>query len=263
MATRDSGGVAARFEQVMSPAILDVLRSVFRRMNRGMVLLWRLGLGRLAGVWPRGFGRLLVIEHIGRRTGVRYLTPVNYTMVDDSLFCVAAFGEKSDWYRNIMAKPQVAVWLPGGRWLATVEDASDHARRLDVMRQLLLDSGFAAPLFGLHPHKITDNELEHATSSYQLVRIETIRPEKARPGPGDRGWVGAIAVALVVVISLRSRHRRRERPTTPPADRALDGRGRSRGGGAVEDPGSGCSDCVTLRASPTEMPDTPMVADES
>ena len=62
-----------RYARVMSPASLDLLRRAFRRMNRGMVLLWRLGLGRMAGVWPRGFGRLLVIEHTGAVEGANLL----------------------------------------------------------------------------------------------------------------------------------------------------------------------------------------------
>lgn len=173
----------------MEPDTLDVLRRVFHLMNMGMVLFWRLGLGRLAGVWPRGFGRLLVIEHTGRRSGSCYRTPVNYTVVGDDLYCVAAFGERTDWYRNLLANPNSAVWLPDGRWDAEVADVSDDPGRVDLTRRVLVDSGFAAHLFGLHPNEIEDEDLAEAISAYRLVRIRPLRKQTATVGPGDLMWI--------------------------------------------------------------------------
>ncbi len=202
----DRRGIAARYQRVMEPDALYLLRRVFHRMNRGMLLLWRLGLGRFAGMWPRGFGRLLVIEHTGRRSGSRYRTPVNYTIVGDDLYCVAAFGERTDWYRNLLASPNTAVWLPDGRWEAEVADFSDGPHRVDLMRRVLIDSGFAAHLFGLHPHEIADEDLDEATSSYRLVRIRPLRPQQA-PGPGDLTWIWYLIGAAVGAASLRRRSR--------------------------------------------------------
>jgi deazaflavin-dependent oxidoreductase (nitroreductase family) len=154
-----------------------------------MVLLWRLGLGRLANVWPKGFGRLLVIEHTGRRSGSRYLTPVNYTTVRDDLYCVAAFGDRTDWYRNLLATPNTAVWLPDGRWEASVADVSEDPQRIDLMRNVLIDSGFAARLFGLNPHRIADEDMADATATYRLLRIRRLQRRAAPNGPGDLTWI--------------------------------------------------------------------------
>lgn len=191
----------------MQPDALDLLRRVFHQMNRGMLLLWRLGLGRFAGMWPRGFGRLLVIEHTGRHSGSRYRTPVNYTIVGDDLYCVAAFGERTDWYLNLLAKPDAAVWLPDGRWEAEVADVSDDPDRADLMRGVLIDSGFAARLFGLHPRKITDEDLTKATAGYYLIRIRPLRRQKALEGPGDLAWIWFPIGAAVGAGLLRRRSR--------------------------------------------------------
>ncbi|MFV1970195.1 MAG: nitroreductase family deazaflavin-dependent oxidoreductase [Acidimicrobiia bacterium] len=204
MAKRQSAvgsGVAVRYARVMDPIALSHLRSFFRQMNRGMVLLWRVGLGRMSDVWPGGFGRLLVIEHIGRRSGHPYRTPVNYTVDEGDLYCVAAFGEGTDWYRNVLAREHIAVWLPDGRWEATAEDASDDPRRLDLMRHVLIDSGFAAPLFGLHPHRISDEDLAETTSTYRLLRIRPLRKRGGSHGPGDLAWIWlAVGVAMTVIV---------------------------------------------------------------
>jgi deazaflavin-dependent oxidoreductase (nitroreductase family) len=203
-------GVADRYLRVMEPAVLEVLRQVFKRMNRGMVVLWRLGLGWFAGVWPAGFGRLLVIEHTGRKSGTRYRTPVNYTVADDGLYCIAAFGDRTDWYRNLMAQPNAAVWLPDGRWEADATDASGSPRRLEMMRGVLLDSGFAAHIFGLHPRLLDDDTLDRATETYRLVHFRPIRRRPSPDGPGDLQWVWLPVAGLVVALAIR-RVKRRQR----------------------------------------------------
>lgn len=208
-AFEDRPGLAARYRRVMEPKALDLLRHTFRQMNRGMVLLWRLGLGRSAEVWPQGFGRLLVIEHNGRRSGSRYLTPVNYTTVRDDLYCVAAFGERTDWYRNLLANPNTAVWLPNGRWEASVADVSDDPHRIDLMRRVLIDSGFAAHLFGLHPHRVSDEDLAEETATYRLVRIRPLQRRAAPNGPGDLTWIWVPVGAAIAAGVLRRRSKRR------------------------------------------------------
>lgn len=201
----DGQGVAARYKRVMDPATVRSLRRIFHRMNRAMVLLWRVGLGRLMNVWPQGFGRLLVIEHTGRRSGSRYFTPVNYTQAGDDLYCVAAFGDRTDWYRNLLATSINAVWLPDGRWEIQAADASDERRRLDLMRKVLVDSGFAAPLFGLHPRRMADEDLAAATATYRLVRIRPLRRQAAPNGPGDLAWVWLPVGAAAILIKWRRR----------------------------------------------------------
>ena len=131
------------------------LRQVFRGFNRFMLLLWRLGLG----AWGNGTsfgGSVMVIKHTGRRTGLQRQTPVNYTIVDGDIYCTAGFGKSSDWYLNIMADPEVEVWLPDSRWAGFAEDVTNEANSHFIFRQVLFASGFAGPLFGVNPRKLSD-----------------------------------------------------------------------------------------------------------
>ncbi|NTW98126.1 MAG: nitroreductase family deazaflavin-dependent oxidoreductase, partial [Oscillochloris sp.] len=91
------------------------LRQGFRLFNRYMLLLWRLGLGRWLSVTPTITGRYLVLTHTGRKSGLPRRTPLNFAEVDGTIYITAGFGAVSDWYRNILASPQVELWLPGGR----------------------------------------------------------------------------------------------------------------------------------------------------
>jgi len=159
-------------------------RQAFKQFNVLMVWMWRLGLRRWINILPKVIGRILVIVHAGRVTGLQRQTPVNYTIAEDVLYCASGFGSASDWYKNIQANPNVEVWLPDSWWAGVAEDVSDHPQRLSLLRQVIFDSGFAGPLFGVNPYKLDDQAFEQATSSYRLIKIQ--RTERLR-GPGGPG----------------------------------------------------------------------------
>ena len=182
-------GLSPRYDKVLEPAVLESLRQQFKGMNRWMLLIWRTGLGRWAEVWPAGFGRLMVIEHVGRKSGTRYRAPVNFTRCGPDLYCLAGFGPRTDWYRNVLADPEIAVWLPDGRWTATAAEASESDDRLPLMRKVLIDSGFASRAIGLDPRVADDETLAEATSTYRLLRITPRDREDTADGPGDLAWI--------------------------------------------------------------------------
>jgi deazaflavin-dependent oxidoreductase (nitroreductase family) len=176
-------------------------------MNRGMVLMWRLGLGRWADAWPSVGGRILVVEHRGRTTGNRYRTPLNFTPDGRARFCLAAFGTRSDWYRNAMAAGRVVVWLPDGVWMAHPTDVTDEDGSIHRIRRVLIDSGFAARAFGLDPHAMTDAEIAAATADYRLVRLDLI--DRCDACPADLRWVWIpVAAGLMGVVGAFALRRR-------------------------------------------------------
>jgi hypothetical protein len=180
----------------------------FRSMNRGMVFMWRLGLGRWADAWPSVTGRILVVEHRGRTSGARYLTPLNFTADGHSRYCLAGFGPKTDWYRNVLAARRSVLWLPDGRWTAGATDVTGEVGSSDLFRCVLVDSGFAARAFGLNPKRMTNTEIDAATSSYRLVRFELI--DRCSEGPADLSWMWApiaIGTAVVGAAAVLSRQR--------------------------------------------------------
>lgn len=150
---------------------MNSLRKIFRAGNQFMVFLWKIGLGKAINMWPAGFGRIMVIKHRGRRSGKEYLTPVNYAIVDGKIYCTAGFGSISDWYRNILVYPPVELWLPEGKHLACAEDISTSPDRLFLLRQVIIASGFAGPLFGVNPKKLNDEELNQVSKNYRLVHF--------------------------------------------------------------------------------------------
>lgn len=185
------------------------LRQRFRGyLNPFMLALWRLDMGRWFELAPALSGRVLVLTHTGRTSGLQRRQPLNYAVVEGDLCCVAAFGEISDWYRNVLAEPNVEVWLPDGWWAGVAEDASDAPDRLRLIREVLIGSGFAAYVAGLNPRQMTDEALEAESRDYRLLRIRRTDPRTGPGGPGDLGWVWQLTTFLLLGLGLLRRRSR-------------------------------------------------------
>ncbi len=187
---------------IMNPQVELGLRKAFKTFNHFMILLWKLGLGSLMQFIPQVTGRIMVITHIGRKTGLKYHTPANYAIIGDDIYCTAAFGTQADWYLNIVKNPTVEVWLPEGWWQGTAEDVSNADNRIEIMRQVLISSGFATYLFGINPH-MPDEKLSVVTSSYRLLRIHREEAATGKDGPGGLSWIWPLATFLLLPLALR------------------------------------------------------------
>lgn len=184
----------------------QVMRQYFKYFNKFMILMWRLGLGRAINIWPEYGGQVMVIVHTGRKTGQTRYAPVNFAIVDGELYCTAGFGEKTHWYMNLMALPDVEVWLPDGRWIGKAADVSERPDRLHIMRQLMIASGFAAPVLAdIHPHTMSNEELDAATADYRLLHIERCAK---RYTPGDLAWITWLLLGWFAMKGCKSCQRR-------------------------------------------------------
>lgn len=179
------------------------LRQGFKYFNRFMLMMWRLGLGSWVNFWPEVGGRIMVITHIGRKTGTKRQTPVNYALVNGEIYCTAGFGAQSDWYQNIKQNPMVEVWLPEGWWAGRAEDITGSENHLTLLRQVLIASGFAARAAGINPNTFTDEELAKVTTDYRLVRIRRSEARTGRDGPGDLAWIWPLATFLLLTMKCR------------------------------------------------------------
>ncbi len=154
-----------------TPEQMEALRWVFHLLNPVMVFMWKIGLGRLINMWPAVGGRIMVIRHKGRRTGKQYLTPVNFAVVDNQIYCAAGFGPATDWHRNMMHSPEIELWLPDGKHRACAHEVSENSCRAKLVRAIAVAAGVPGKLLGVDPSKLSDAQLEEIGKDYCLVRF--------------------------------------------------------------------------------------------
>src|ERR1700750_3389509 len=58
---------------------------------------------KVQGLWAPYLPPWASIEHVGRRSGRRYSTPVVATVAGDRLYVAVLYGKESDWVRNVLA----------------------------------------------------------------------------------------------------------------------------------------------------------------
>ncbi len=77
---------------------------ITRWLFRAPLYLYRVGLGRMLG------RRTVLLEHTGRKSGLPRETVLEVIRHDDRSFDIAAaYGAKSDWFRNIEADSNVRI----------------------------------------------------------------------------------------------------------------------------------------------------------
>ncbi|MFZ6026168.1 MAG: nitroreductase family deazaflavin-dependent oxidoreductase [Chloroflexota bacterium] len=117
--------MAEKIKEVHSP------RGLARLAWRAPLWLYRLGLGGLLG------RRFVLLKHIGRKSGQlrqAVVEVVHYDQAMGAYFVASGFGEKADWYKNLMAHPDITIQVGNQRM-------NVHAERLPLPQatEIMLD----------------------------------------------------------------------------------------------------------------------------
>jgi len=143
----------------------------WNRLNKYLVL----PLYRIKILPFLGFGRIfLILTTIGRKSGKKRRTPLEYHRIDEVITIFSARGEESSWVKNIRANPE-SVWLRHGfhSFQARIEFVNDKIKKLNIIKWYVVKhSKSAKMIFGWNSK--TDNP-ETTDFSNLLHMISIIR----------------------------------------------------------------------------------------
>jgi F420H(2)-dependent quinone reductase len=103
---------------------------LFNTLTGTQTFLYRVSGGRLAGKW-KGRNPILLLEHVGRKSGQRRTTPLAYTEHDGDLIVVASRGgteHHPGWFHNLCANPVTTAQVGGRKISVTARVAGDDER---------------------------------------------------------------------------------------------------------------------------------------
>lgn len=126
--------------------LVDRSWPLLRRLAAGHVALYRRSGGRI-GHKPPFAPPMLLLDHVGARSGVRRTTPLVYTRDGDDYVLVASKGghpRHPAWYHNLRANPDTTVQVGPRTIPVRAHVASDEERARLWPRCLATYRGFAS-----------------------------------------------------------------------------------------------------------------------
>ena len=143
---------------------------------------------------------VLLLTTVGRRTGRLRVTPLQYEEVGGTIYVASARGARADWFKNLVACPQVRVQIGTRRLDAVAEPITDPGRIADFL-QLRLERhptmmGMMLLLEGLGSRPSRER-LERTAKRLALAALrpagsplsEAIQPDHAANASGSRNNV--------------------------------------------------------------------------
>lgn len=119
--------------------------TLIKFMSRAQVRVFLATDGRIGQKWRIGAGfrkpvPTLLLEHIGRKSGQKFTTPLLYLQDGPDLVVVASRGglpKNPQWYANLRATPETRVHLPGERGRPVVARIADKRERAELWPRLV------------------------------------------------------------------------------------------------------------------------------
>lgn len=103
------------------PRYLDVADRIWPLLRRGAgahTFLYRKTGGRIGHVIPGVRGRMLLLDHVGAKSGIHRTLPLLYVRDGENLVIVASkggFPKNPAWFYNLKANPDTTVQVAGHR----------------------------------------------------------------------------------------------------------------------------------------------------
>jgi deazaflavin-dependent oxidoreductase (nitroreductase family) len=169
--------------------------------------LYRLGLGDLANA-----AHLMVLTTRGRKSGRPRFVPIEYRRHGSTIYLVSAWGERPDWYQNLLTDPLATVQLGRKQYSALADPVTDPAeglRALHLFRRIA-PWRYDAVLGRLIEEDVNPRTLPDLSGQFTILRLTIIPDEPTLPGvAGSLAWVWPLALLTLlgaaIFISLARR----------------------------------------------------------
>jgi hypothetical protein len=144
-------------------------------------------------------GYVFLLRTRGRRSGLLRDAPLDYAIMGGRVYCIAGFGDRTQWLRNMRVDPHVEALLPCGPIRGLAEEVADPDEWLAGFRAVLCAGGLAGLLLGFDPHRAPDATIREKAAGIPLVRITPTGIAAGPFDPGGQGWIAVHGIGAVLL----------------------------------------------------------------
>ena len=185
-------------------------QGAWRIVARVPLYLYQGGLG-----WMLRPFNLLILTTQGRKTGIGRHTVLEYRRHGSKLYLISAWGERPQWYKNLLTNPAVTVQFNGQDWkaIATEVDEPGEAlralymfKRTSPLYDVILASMSSANTIDLRTLKAVSNE-------FTVIRLDLAQGPVSLKGVQPKyRWVAPFLftfalLAMVWTVRARINHK--------------------------------------------------------
>jgi deazaflavin-dependent oxidoreductase (nitroreductase family) len=182
------------FEQDATGAMTYPAQGTINRFLFKMpLILWRMGLGRLLN------RQMLVLTTWGRNSNLPRYAMVSYTLYQAKYYIISGWGDRTDWYKNILVNPRVTVQVDRPHFPANAQRVTypkEFAAVMAILFQTGGDSHFEPWLKSLDiPY-----DLEAAIENRDHVHLVALAPADLLgppPIPIDLIWLWPLVLSVL------------------------------------------------------------------
>ena len=175
-----------------------------RSIYRLPISLYRLGWGGILAWLP-----MLVMTTKGRRSGAARHVMVEFRRHGSKYYVFSAWGEQTDWYRNLLQHPRVTIQHGAHVFAADARPVQGNAEALRALYLFTRNSLLYERMFaGMSSAQAADlNSLADVAQEFTLVRLEP-NDETPELSPvelydeGTRQMANVFALVIVIRIVL-------------------------------------------------------------
>lgn len=171
-----------------------------RPLLRIPVLIYRLGFG-----WLLDAFNIMILTTRGHKSGQPRYTPLEYRRHGKKLYAIAAWGDHSNWLKNLMKEPTVTLCRGQQVTSAQASLVSNRTEATVVMHLFRRSS----PLFlfdalsgRLGMGSVAARTQPENIDAYTVVRFDALAETPRLPAPpDDLRWTPILGAALVVSLA--------------------------------------------------------------
>ena len=153
----------------LSKLLQERPQGIARSVYRLPISLYRLGWGGILGWLP-----LLVMTTKGRQSGQTRHVVVEYRRHGSKYYVFSGWGERADWYRNLLRHPRVTIQHGAHVFAADAAPVQDDAEALRALYLFTRNSKLYELVFaGMSSAKAADlNTLADVAQEFTLARLD-------------------------------------------------------------------------------------------